>query len=128
MREPATFFRTAAIALWGSALLFCHPVASARQAGPGSAPVAAAPYRTEAPIAMLKDLDSGRVLFARGAGQRFAPASMAKVMTAYVVVDLIARGELSWRRIGRWGARAAAGPPCSCAQARKCRSTIFSRA
>lgn len=44
---------------------------------------------------MLKDLDSGRVLFARGAGQRFAPASMAKVMTAYVVVDLIARGELS---------------------------------
>src|SRR3546814_20323264 len=40
-------------------------------------------------------LDSGRILFARGADQRFTPASMAKVMTAYVVIDLIEKGELS---------------------------------
>src|SRR3546814_491425 len=44
---------------------------------------------------MLKELDSGRILFSRGADKRFAPASMAKVMTAYVVVDLIEKGELS---------------------------------
>src|SRR3546814_15865274 len=44
---------------------------------------------------MLKDLDSGRILFSRGADQRFTPASMAKVMTAYVVIDLIEKGELS---------------------------------
>ena len=44
---------------------------------------------------MLKDLDSGRILFSRGADKRFAPASMAKVMTAYVVIDLIEKGELS---------------------------------
>lgn len=95
MSTPTPFFRTAAIALSGFALLFVHPAASAREAGPKSAPVIGAPYETEAPIVMLKDLDSGRVLFSRGADKRFAPASMAKVMTAYVVLDLIAKGELS---------------------------------
>jgi len=44
---------------------------------------------------MLKDLDTGKMLFSRGADKRFAPASMAKVMTAYVVLDLIKRGQLS---------------------------------
>ncbi|WP_235957573.1 D-alanyl-D-alanine carboxypeptidase family protein [Sphingopyxis microcysteis] len=44
---------------------------------------------------MLKDLDSGEILFSRGAEKRFAPASMAKVMTAYVVLDLIKKGELT---------------------------------
>lgn len=44
---------------------------------------------------MLKDLDSGEILYSRGADKRFAPASMAKVMTAYVVLDLIKKGELS---------------------------------
>ena len=52
-------------------------------------------YTTQAPIAMLKDLDSGEILFSRGADKRFAPASMAKVMTAYVVLDLIKKGELA---------------------------------
>ncbi|MGH6649794.1 MAG: D-alanyl-D-alanine carboxypeptidase family protein [Sphingopyxis sp.] len=52
-------------------------------------------YVTEAPIVMLKDLDSGAILFSRGADKRFAPASMAKVMTAYVVLDLIKSGKLS---------------------------------
>ncbi|MDR6835104.1 D-alanyl-D-alanine carboxypeptidase (penicillin-binding protein 5/6) [Sphingopyxis sp. BE122] len=44
---------------------------------------------------MLKDLDSGEILYTRGADKRFAPASMAKVMTAYVVLDLIKKGELT---------------------------------
>ena len=95
MRKPAVFFRTAATALSGFVLLLSHPVASAREASPKSAPVTRAPYVTEAPVVMLKDLDSGRILFSRGADKRFAPASMAKVMTAYVVVDLIEKGELS---------------------------------
>lgn len=83
----------------GFTLLFLHPAASAREAGPKSGPVIGAPFETEAPIVMLKDLDSGRVLFSRGADKRFAPASMAKVMTAYVVLDLIAKGELSRNRL-----------------------------
>lgn len=95
MRKPATFFRTSATALSGFVLLLSHPAASAPEAAPKSAPVARAPYETDAPIVMLKDLDSGRILFSRGANKRFAPASMAKVMTAYVVLDLIEKGELS---------------------------------
>src|SRR3546814_15619265 len=35
------------------------------------------------------------ILFSRGAEKRFAPASMAKVMTAYIVLDLIEKGERS---------------------------------
>lgn len=51
-------------------------------------------YVTQAPIILLKDLDSGAILFSRGADQRFAPASMTKVMTAYVILDLIKAGKL----------------------------------
>jgi D-alanyl-D-alanine carboxypeptidase (penicillin-binding protein 5/6) len=69
----------------------------AQKAAPkkASAPVSRPLYVTEAPIVMLKDLDSGAILFSRGADKRFAPASMAKVMTAYVVLDLIKSGKLS---------------------------------
>lgn len=87
------------------ALVFAFPAASAGDALPKNAPVKNAParngpvsrplYVTQAPIVMLKDLDSGAILFSRGADKRFAPASMAKVMTAYVVLDLIRKGELS---------------------------------
>ncbi|WP_293643575.1 D-alanyl-D-alanine carboxypeptidase family protein [Sphingopyxis sp. RIFCSPHIGHO2_12_FULL_65_19] len=60
-----------------------------------TAPAARSPYVTQAPIVMLKDMDSGAILFSRGAEKRFPPASMAKVMTAYVVLDLIESGELA---------------------------------
>src|SRR3546814_11448905 len=73
----------------------CASDLSAGEVRPKSAPIIGVPYVTEAPIVMLKDLDSGRILFSRGADQRFTPASMAKVMTAYVVIDLIEKGELS---------------------------------
>lgn len=63
---------------------------AAARAGPVSRPI----YATKAPIIMLKDLDSGAILFSRGAEQRFAPASMTKVMTAYVILDLIKDGHL----------------------------------
>lgn len=67
----------------------------AKNGSPHNAPVSRPLYVTQAPIVMLKDLDSGAILFSRGADKRFAPASMAKVMTAYVVLDLIKQGELS---------------------------------
>lgn len=89
----------AAIAI-ASALLLALPAASApagsaRDPQPRNAPVSRPLYVTQAPIVLLKDMDSGAILFSRGAEKRFAPASMAKVMTAYVVLDLIHRGELS---------------------------------
>ena len=48
-----------------------------------------------APIVLLSDTGSGQVLYARNADQRFLPASVTKVMTAYVAFDLIARHHLS---------------------------------
>ncbi len=55
---------------------------------------AAPPFETPAPIAFLKDLSSGAILYAKGADVRMPPASMAKMMTVYVAFDLIRRGEL----------------------------------
>ena len=80
-----------------AALLFAAtpPAVSASGDAAKSAPASRPLYITQAPIVMLKDLDSGAILFSRGADKRFAPASMAKVMTAYVVLDLLKKGELS---------------------------------
>ncbi len=47
-----------------------------------------------APVALLTDLGSGQVLYGEQAGLRFVPASMTKVMTAYVAFELIGQGKL----------------------------------
>lgn len=62
----------------------------------GGLPVqAAAPtFDTPAPVAFLKDLSSGAILYAKNPDQRMPPASMAKIMTVYVAFDLIKKGEL----------------------------------
>ncbi|WP_432770519.1 MAG: D-alanyl-D-alanine carboxypeptidase [Sphingopyxis sp.] len=94
MRRNHAIIRVGAGALAALAIVAALPAASAgdkRSAAPVSRPL----YITQAPIVMLKDLDSGAILFSRGADKRFAPASMAKVMTAYVVLDLIDKGELT---------------------------------
>jgi D-alanyl-D-alanine carboxypeptidase (penicillin-binding protein 5/6) len=69
---------------------------------PGAVPADSPPFspapprEVEAiPVALLHDLGSGRALLAHNADLRFVPASMAKVMTAYVAFELIARGQLS---------------------------------
>lgn len=90
----AIIIRVGAAALAALAVAAALPAASAGGKAP-PAPVSRPLYVTQAPIVMLKDLDSGAILFSRGAEKRFAPASMAKVMTAYVVLDLIRKGELS---------------------------------
>ena len=60
-----------------------------------SAPAAAPPYDTPAPIAYLVDLSSGAVLLAKDADRRIPPASMAKMMTTEVAFELIDRGQLA---------------------------------
>lgn len=95
MGGPAIIAKGGAAALAALALTFAFPAASAGDAPPKGAPVSRPLYVTQAPIVMLKDMDSGAILFSRGADKRFAPASMAKVMTAYVVLDLIRKGELA---------------------------------
>jgi serine-type D-Ala-D-Ala carboxypeptidase (penicillin-binding protein 5/6) len=58
------------------------------------ATAAAPPFETSAPIAYLVDLSSGAVLYAKDADRRIPPASMAKMMTVYVVFDMLKKGEL----------------------------------
>ncbi|AMK23517.1 D-alanyl-D-alanine carboxypeptidase family protein [Sphingobium sp. SJ10-10] len=55
---------------------------------------AAPPYTGEAPIAYLKDLSSGAVLYDKGGETRMPPASMAKMMTVHVAFRLIQKGDL----------------------------------
>lgn len=50
-------------------------------------------YETAAPIAFLKDMQTGRVLFAKNADQKIPPASMGKMMSVYVAFKLLKAGE-----------------------------------
>ncbi|HWW64880.1 MAG TPA: D-alanyl-D-alanine carboxypeptidase family protein [Sphingomonadaceae bacterium] len=59
---------------------------------PGSA--AAPPFDTPAPVAFMKDLSSGAILYAKDPDRRMPPASMAKMMTVYVAFDMVKKGEL----------------------------------
>jgi D-alanyl-D-alanine carboxypeptidase (penicillin-binding protein 5/6) len=95
VRKTSIIGKGSAAVLAVLALAVAFPAVAANDARPKKAQTSRAPYVTQAPIVMLKDLDSGAVLFSRGADKRFAPASMAKVMTAYVVLDLIQKGELA---------------------------------
>lgn len=52
-------------------------------------------YDSAAPVAFMKDLSSGAVLYDKDADRRIPPASMAKMMTTHVAFLLIRRGELS---------------------------------
>src|SRR3990170_2652648 len=57
------------------------------------ASAAAPPFDTPAPVAFLKDLSSGAVLYAKDPDRRIPPASMAKMMTTHLAFHMIKRGE-----------------------------------
>lgn len=54
----------------------------------------APPAPGEAPVALLVDLSSGQTLHAHEADRRFLPASVTKVMTAYLAFEMLADGRL----------------------------------
>ena len=60
-------------------------------------PVAASAqgFETPARAAFLKDLSTDTVLMAKFADERVPPASMAKMMTAYVAFELLKQGKIS---------------------------------
>jgi D-alanyl-D-alanine carboxypeptidase (penicillin-binding protein 5/6) len=60
---------------------------------------AAPPFETAATTAIMVDLSSGAVLYAKDADRRMPPASMAKMMAAHVVFDLLKRRELNPERM-----------------------------
>jgi serine-type D-Ala-D-Ala carboxypeptidase (penicillin-binding protein 5/6) len=58
-------------------------------------PVAAhASYNSKAPIAYMVDLSSGSVLYEQKSKKLIPPASMAKMLTAYVVFDMVSKKQL----------------------------------
>lgn len=92
------------------AVIAAMPAEAAAPETVGAAPMP----EISAPIALLLDVGSGRVLYARDAHRRFVPASITKIMTSYVAFDLISKGKLrldqripvrpetyrAWRRVG----------------------------
>jgi serine-type D-Ala-D-Ala carboxypeptidase (penicillin-binding protein 5/6) len=60
-----------------------------------AAPAASAAFETSARHAVVVEFDSGAVLYEKGADERMPPASMSKMMTAYVVYGLLKKGKAS---------------------------------
>lgn len=58
------------------------------------ASAAAPPFDTPAPVAYLKDLSSGAVLYSKDPDRRIPPASMAKMMTTHLAFHLIKQGKI----------------------------------
>lgn len=61
--------------------------------------------------AMVMDANTGRILHARHADARRYPASLTKMMTLYMVFDLIEEGRLDYNDKIRISAQAASQPP-----------------
>lgn len=60
-----------------------------------------------APIALLVDMRSGQVLYSKEADRRFVPASITKVMSAFVAFEMIESGELDERQVFTFSEEAA---------------------
>ncbi len=56
--------------------------------------VASPAYETTAPIAFMVDMSSGAVLYDKKSNAPIPPASMAKMLTTYVVFDMLEKGQL----------------------------------
>ena len=63
------------------------------------ASAAAPPFETAATTAIMVDLSSGAILYAKDPDRRMPPASMAKMMATHVAFDLIKRGQLNPNRM-----------------------------
>ena len=61
--------------------------------------------------ALLVDMQTGEVLYARDAGLKWHPASLTKLMTAFVTFDAIARGRVDLDTPVIMSARALKAPP-----------------
>ncbi|SDH05346.1 D-alanyl-D-alanine carboxypeptidase family protein [Pelagibacterium luteolum] len=85
--------RDGMIGVVGHALRCAAIIVATTLALPGSA-LAQVSFETRAPFALLMDHESGTVLFQKEADTAMEPASMAKLMTVAVVLDMVKRGAL----------------------------------
>ncbi|WP_338333686.1 serine hydrolase [Acetobacter sp. LMG 32666] len=56
-------------------------------------------FQASAPVALVEDVSVGRILMQKNADRPIAPASMTKVMTAYVTFDLIDQGKMRLEQV-----------------------------
>ena len=64
------------------------------KAAPAPAELVSGPIDTEAKHALIIEAETGAVLLDKGADERMPPASMSKVMTAYVVFGMLKEGRV----------------------------------
>nr|WP_186576944.1 D-alanyl-D-alanine carboxypeptidase family protein [Aquibacillus kalidii] len=57
---------------------------------------AAETFDVQAESAILVDAETGKILFAKNADVKLPPASMTKMMTEYLVLEAIEKGDISW--------------------------------
>lgn len=96
--------RSPAIAALAAALLLAAP-----QAAPAQAPRAV--EWVEGAPALVADLNSGQVLYSENAADPWFPASLTKLMTAYVALDEVRAGRIRMDALLTVTAAAAAQPP-----------------
>src|SRR5699024_2920343 len=53
-------------------------------------------FETKAKTAILVYADSGKILYAKDENEALSPASMTKMMTDYLVLEQIDKGEIDW--------------------------------
>lgn len=85
-----------AIAVQCVAAAFPAGVSLAADAPSTTAPATGAEPKPDAKAAILIDAASGQVLFSMNADEALPPASMAKMMTEYLILESIAAGKLKW--------------------------------
>lgn len=98
--KKAQFLGAAIAAVLVAASIVCQPATAARvhpkaKATAAAEAPAAAPtngIETQAKHTLILEVDTGTVLLDKGADERMPPASMSKIMTAYVVFDMLKQG------------------------------------
>ena len=75
--------------------------------GKAAAAETAPPFKIDGAAAILMDAETGQVLYEQNADTPLPPASMAKMMTEYLVLKAIRSGKLSWDQVITVGENAA---------------------
>lgn len=90
---------TDGIAAQTKAVAAARPAAPAARPSPAPTPAPSpapgATFDTEARYAEIIEADTNTVLFTKNADERMAPASMSKLMTAYVVFGMLKEGRIT---------------------------------
>ncbi|MCZ8517648.1 D-alanyl-D-alanine carboxypeptidase [Paenibacillus filicis] len=90
---------TTALLAISLSLSIVRPQTSLAADAPANPPAASAPtpeLKLEAKSAILMDASTGQILYGFNENQPLPPASMAKMMTEYLVLEAIKNGNLKW--------------------------------